>query len=139
MMTRYKHFGTTADVGVESYGRTVEEAFENQAAGMFSIMTDLRYVRGKLPFEVEVDAADIEGLLSAWLEELLFISDTKAVFLRRFVISSLGDSNLKGRAFGEEIDASRHVIKTDVKAVTHHGLEVRNDKKKVTTRVLYDI
>lgn len=136
---RYRLFGTTADVGVESSGRTLKEAFENQAAGMFSIMTDLRGVRENLSFEVEVEAEDIEGLLAAWLEELLFLSDTRMVFLRRFDITLLGETRLEGRACGEEIDSSRHVIKTDVKAVTYHGLEVRQDEKGVITRVLYDI
>ncbi len=136
---RYRLFGTTADVGVESHGRTLKEAFEGQAAGMFSIMTDLRRVRRGLSFEVEVEAADIEGLLSAWLEELLFLSDTRGVFLSRFEIGYIDETRLTGTAYGEEIDPAHHVIKTDVKAVTHHGLEVRKDERGVATRVLYDI
>ena len=31
----------TADVGIRAYGASLEELFENAAAGMFSLITDL--------------------------------------------------------------------------------------------------
>ncbi|MGC2424930.1 MAG: archease, partial [Nitrospirota bacterium] len=40
MAARYEIFGTTADVGVESYGSTLPEAFEAQAQGMFDVMAE---------------------------------------------------------------------------------------------------
>jgi len=136
---KYRLFGTTADVGVLSYGRDIREAFENQAKGMFSIMADLRGVRNTMSFDVEAEASDIEGLLAAWLEELLFISDTRGVLLKRFDITSLKDQMLTARAYGEEVDITRHVIKTPVKAVTYHGLRVVMRPGLVTARVVYDI
>jgi len=136
---KYRIFGTTADVGVVSYGRDIREAFENQAKGMFSIMADLRGVRDTMSFDVEAEAPDIEGLLAAWLEELLFISDTRGVLLRRFDITVLKDQRLTARAYGEEVDTARHVIKTPVKAVTYHGLGVVIRQGSVTARVVYDI
>lgn len=136
---RYRHFGTTADVGVTSYGESLKEAFENQAAGMFSIMVDLRGVREKLSFDIEAQASDLEGLLIAWLDELLFVSETKRVFLKRFEVVSIVETKLRAKAYGEEINPARHVLKTDVKAVTYHMLEVRREPGCVTTRVVYDI
>ena len=139
MVKRYRQFGTTADVGVVSYGTDMKTAFENQAAGMFSLMVDMRGVADKERFLVEAKADDPEGLLVAFLGELLFIFETKDVFLRRFRVASLGGGRLKAEAFGEPIEPGRHVIKTQVKAVTYHMLEVRSRAGTVSTRVVYDI
>jgi len=46
-------------------------------------------------------------------------------------------TNLSGIARGEKIDPARHGLKTDIKAVTYHMLEV--DEKEKSVRVLFDI
>ena len=135
----FKLFGTTADVGVESAGKDLKEAFEEQAAGMFSIMTDLEAVEPRLSFDVEATGNDLESLLVAWLNELLFIYDVKKVFLRSFEIKSFEEGRLKAGVRGEEIDPARHPLKTEVKAVTYHMLDVRQSDGGYVTRVVYDI
>lgn len=139
MSRRYVPFGTTADVGVRSYGRDMKEAFENQAAGMFAIMADMRGVRPVRSFTVEAAGVDNARLMASFLEELLFLYETKGVFLKEFRITSLGKGCLKATVRGEEIDPARHVLKTQVKAVTHHLLEVRKTPRGVVTKVVYDI
>ena len=139
MTAKYRLFGTTADVGVVSYGADVPRAFENQARGMFSVMADMRRVRPRLHFTVEASGPDLPGLLASWLEELLFIFDTRRVLLRGFSITKLDGLNLKGEAWGEEIDPARHVMKTPVKAVTYHMLEVTGTDGGIRTKVVYDI
>ena len=138
-MKKYRIFGTTADVGVVSSGISMEEAFEAQAAGMFAVMVDLRSVRPLVAFKVEAQGDGPERLLSSFLEELLFIFDSKQVFLKGFRIISLHGGKVTAEARGEEIDRARHVIKTPVKAVTHHMMEVREYKGRFRTKVVYDI
>jgi len=139
MPKRYRLFGTTADVGVTSRGRDMKEAFENQAAGMFSIMADLRTMKAVEEYVVEAEGSDNETLLVAWLNELLFIYSTKNMFLKKFEITRLDGFRLKSRVWGEEADPSRHVVKTEVKAVTYHMLLVSETPEGVETRVVYDI
>lgn len=140
-MRRYRRFGTTADVGVVSRGEDLREAFEAQAAGMFSIMVDIRGVRSEKAFSVEIDTGggDEVELLAAWLEELLYISDVNRVYLKSFAITSLGGGRLGADVLGEGIDPSRHILKTPVKAVTYHGMKVERTPSGVTTTVVYDI
>lgn len=140
-MRRYRRFGTTADVGVVSRGADIREAFEAQAAGMFSIMVDIRGIRSEKWFGVDIDTGggdDVE-LLAAWLEELLYISDVNRVYLTSFGITSIGGGRLTADMFGEAIDPSRHIIKTPVKAVTYHRMKVEHTPSGVTTTVVYDI
>ena len=44
---------------------------------------------------------------------------------------------LTGQALGEPADPKKHVYKTEIKAVTHHMLEVREHPPMV--KVLFDI
>jgi len=135
----YRVFGTTADVGVTSIGRDLKEAFENQAAGMFSVMVDLRTVAAVQSFSVKATGHDNESLLASFLEELLYIFDTKQVFLKEFQITRLDGHMLAAEAKGEGIDSQRHIIKTPIKAVTYHMLKVEVSPEKVSTTVVYDI
>jgi SHS2 domain-containing protein len=124
---------------VVSKGSNLKEAFENQAAGMFAVMVDMRAVRAVRSFHVEATGHDNESLLASFLEELLFISDTKQVFLKEFRITGLDGHTLSAEAKGEDIDSRRHIMKTPVKAVTYHMLEVDVSPGMVSTTVVYDI
>ena len=135
----YRIFGTTADVGVVSRGTGLIPAFEGQAAGMIAVMTDMRRVRATEGFTVEAEGPDLPGLLVSWLEELHFLFDTKGVLLKEFRITRLTGLRLKATVRGEAIDPNRHVMKTPIKAVTYHMLEVKETGEGVTTRVVYDI
>lgn len=139
MAARYEIFGTTADVGVESYGSTLPEAFEAQAQGMFDVMAELPLVQPKEEFKVSADGADDEMLLVDFLNELLFLFDAKRLLLKEFHVAETGGGKLKAVVKGEEIDLSRHVIKTPVKAVTYHMLKVERTQEGYRTTVVYDI
>lgn len=128
----------TADVGVWAYGRTLAEAFQNAALAMFSIMADLGTVGEGEERRVEVTADDHEGLLVAWLSELLYLSDTQEMLFRRFLIEEM-DGGLRGRAWGEAIDRDRHTLGTAVKAITRHLLTIQQDGDGYRLRLIFDI
>ncbi len=139
MAKRYNTFGTTADVGVESWGDSLPEAFEAQAEGMFDVMAELPGVRPVEDFKIGAEGTDDETLLVAFLNELLFLFDARGVLLREFEVVEIGGGKLKAVARGEKIDTLRHVIKTPVKAVTYHMLKVEKTPEGYKTRVVYDI
>jgi len=139
MAGRYEIFGTTADVGVLSWGGDISEAFAAQAEGMFSVMVELEGVHAKDSYSVEAEGGDDESLLVSFLNELLFLFDARRVLLKEFEIKSIGGGRIRALARGEEIDLSRHVIKTPLKAVTYHMLAVELTPEGVKTTVVYDI
>jgi len=91
----------TADVGILARGATPAEAFQNAALGMFSLMADLSRVAEKLERPVAVAARDLEGLLVAWLSELLYIFEVEGTIFCRFAIEEMGPQALRARAYGE--------------------------------------
>src|SRR3990172_3904973 len=135
----YRILDHTAAVGVEAQGATLAEAYANAATGMYSIMVHLDRVSERVQRPVEVVAEDAEGLLTAWLLELLFITEVEDLVFRRFEVQEASPRRLVAVAHGEPLDRERHPKGAVVKAVTRHHLEVRPFEGGYRVRVLLDI
>ncbi len=129
----------TADVGIIARGETLAEAFANVATGMFSLMVELGEVAEREERRVSVQAADLEGLLVAWLSELLYILEVEELVFGRFEVEEMSSTRLAARAFGEPLDRERHPRGTVIKAVTRHQLEVGPADHGYEARVIFDI
>jgi SHS2 domain-containing protein len=133
---RYEELDHTADVGIRAHGASLDELFAAAAAGMFSLVADLRKVRAVGEVEVRVKADDLEALMVRWLSELLFLHETQRLLLKEFDVRIDGTS-LEARARGETIDKKRHELKLNIKAVTYHRLRI--DRKAGLAEVIFDI
>jgi len=128
-----------SDVGIIAYGKTLSELFKNTALGMFSLMTDTKKVKAEETFDVETKSDDLESLLIDWLNELLFLEDTKHVLFADFKIKSVSDKELKAKALGEKINLSRHKISRPIKAATYNQLKVWQEGELWKARVVFDV
>ena len=138
-MKTYELIDHTADVGLKAYGKTLAEAFENAAKGMFDIITDSSEVESIGQYNIELDAPDLEQLLVDWLSELLFLNTAKNLVFGFFKVEIDEKNNkLSAKICGEKFDISKHKAGAEIKAVTYHMLEVRN-KKPFHVQVLFDI
>jgi len=129
----------TADAGIVAHGSDLREALANAAYGMFCLMADLEQVAEKTTRRVEVEAADREALVVAWLNELLYLFDVEHVIFRRFDILELTDTRLSADAHGEEADASRHRLKGGIKAATYHMLRMWEEPGGLSVQVIFDV
>ena len=138
-MKTYELIDHTADVGLKAYGKTLSEAFENAAKGMFDIITDSSEIESIGQYNIGLDAPDLEQLLVDWLSELLFLNSAKNLVFGFFKID-IDEKNkqLTAKVFGEKFDLSKHKIGAEIKAVTYHILEVKK-KKPFHVQVLFDI
>lgn len=129
----------TADIGVRAFGASEAEAFQNTAVGMFSLITDLDLVREEECFDIQVQAEDRETLLVEWLNELLYLNDSRDLLLKRFEIKDLGETSLRATACGEPIDRGRHELMTDIKAATYYMLKVKETPEGWMAEVIFDV
>ena len=136
-MKKYELIDHTADVGIKAYGKTISEAFENAAVGMFDIITDNSKIDSVGQYDIQLDAPDLEQLLVDWLSELLFLNSAKNLVFSSFKVS-IDEKHLSAQVFGEEYDTSKHKMGVEIKAVTYHILEV-NNKEPFYVQVLFDI
>jgi len=131
--------GAFADFEFEARGERIEELFANCARALFAALTDLESIKPELEIEFTVEGDSREDLLFAFLSELIFIKDTRKVFLGEFELKLESDNRLYCLTRGEPIDRQRHVIKTDVKAATYHKLKIHKVGNLFVTRVILDL
>ena len=128
----------TADVGLRVRGATLAELFGNAARGMFTLLCDPTTVHPRERVAVAIEEDDLAYLLHDWLKELLYIVDTRRMLFARFE-ADITAGRLDGAAWGEPLEPARHEIKTEIKAVTCHGLEVRRRHGHWTAQVIFDL
>lgn len=124
----WEHFEHGADVGVRGRGESPERAFEAAACALFALLAeDLAAVRSDLQVALECEAGNLEELLVAYLNELLFLFDTRRVVFARFEVAIRGGPGrvtLSGIARGEPFDGERHAFTVLPKGATFTSLEV---------------
>lgn len=139
MKTKYKLIDHTADIGIIAYGKDLSELFVNSAYAMFDILTDVGKINSNDSFEIQILAKSLEELLINWLDELLFRYETERIICDRFIINSLTDQNLSATVFYEKIDRRKHEIKTEIKNVTYHQLEIKKVRNRWQARIIFDV
>jgi SHS2 domain-containing protein len=138
-MKKYDLIDHTADVGVKAYGKTLSEAFENAAKGMFDIITDNSEVESTGQYNIELKASDLEQLLVDFLSELLYLHSVNNIVFGFFKLDiDEANKSLKGTFYGEKFNLSKHKVGAEIKAVTYHMLEVKKNKP-CRVQVLFDI
>jgi len=116
---------TTADIAFLAYGKNLNELFANAALAMFEVMINTKQVEKKKEEKVYVEGHDLESLMFNWLNELLYISDSKNLAFSEFDVKiDEKDFKLKAVCKGEEIDPQKHETRTVVKACTYHQMKI---------------
>jgi SHS2 domain-containing protein len=139
---RVEHF---SDAGIEFYGDSPENLFENAGMGMFSIMTDIENVAGgdTVKINISIDYNSLEDLLILWLEKLIYHFETGSMLFSGFKVNAINrfgkGYKLDGEIMGEIFDSKKHKVKIGIKAPTYHQLGLKKIGQKWWGRVIFDI
>jgi SHS2 domain-containing protein len=120
----FREIEHTADRAMQVWADSFAGLCEQAAAGMFALMAggDLSAIGVGSQRCVALEAGDAESALIGWLNELLFLRETRRELYRRFAVSWDG-SRLLGQCAGGPGSPTHGVIK----AATFHDLHVRVD------------
>ena len=136
---RFEILDHTADIGVIVYGENLRALFENAGQAFFHLITDLRKVRRRIEKRIDIGGESLDRLMVDWLSELLYLHDVENLLFKGFRVESVGEDGLRAIAKGEPFQEGVHVIKTEVKAVTYHQIEVRREKGRWRAQVIFDL
>ena len=138
-MKRFEVLDHTADIGLIVYGEHLKALFENAGEAFFHLMTDLKKVRPRTERRIEIGKENLERLMVDWLTGLLYLHDVEHLLFKKFQVESVGEDGLRARVKGEPFQEGIHVMKTGVKAVTYHQIEVRETKEGWRARIIFDL
>ena len=131
---RFRDDIVLGDLAFEATGDSVSELFAAAALAVIESMVDPLSVETSWTQEVRLSEAEIEDLLFEWLNAIVFIKDTEGVVFHdvRAAVSRDSEKNLwhlEAALIGDRVDATRQDVRTDVKAVTKHLYEVRQQEE----------
>ncbi|MCK6482712.1 MAG: archease [Phycisphaerae bacterium] len=134
-------FDHTADIGIEAHARDWPGALEESARGLMACIGYLVSPaggRGELR-RIDLQAATREDLLHDWLAELLFCFETARLMPVRFKFRRADEQRIVADVHFRPVDPDNSRFRREVKAVTYHGIEVSEEKRKMVVRVIVDI
>ena len=139
MGVNYETFEHEADIGIRGFGNSLEEAFENSAVALYSVMVNTGKIEPKEKKIIVVSAPDRELLLVEWLNALLSLSDIERLVFSKFEVK-IKDMSLTGIAWGEPLDRVRHEAHVEVKGATYHMLSVKEEEgRRYTAQCVVDV
>ncbi|MHC1590977.1 MAG: archease [Candidatus Helarchaeales archaeon] len=129
-MKKIKELPHTADVKYEITGENLKEAFELAGYAFTNTHADILTVIPKHSITLEVSGEDLESLLFEFISELIYVLGTRSLLISLFqdleITKNDGMYSLRVIAWGEEIDPSRHDLKTEVKGMTYHDMKIES-------------
>lgn len=131
-----------ADAAFEATGRSREEMFIAAAQALTAVMVTPNEVDAMEERELEIKGDAIDTLLYEWLSELVYIKDTEGLLFKSYdlqIKEENGGLILNAKLFGEKIDREKHTLKTDVKAITMHMFQVKQEGDTWKAMVVVDI
>ena len=133
-----------ADSAFEASGDSPSELFQAAAQAVIETMVDPATVSPSKTQTIEREDADLATLLFDWLADIVYLKDAQGLVFREASAAVRHDPvqvvwQLQGILTGEPIDQTRHELRADVKAVTKHLYEVRQEGGRWIARVVLDI
>jgi len=128
----------TADAGIRVEAPTLEDLFETAGLAFTELVTSADSLDCRVERRFKLREDDVETLLVSWLQELLYLLDTEDLVFGRFQVK-LHDFSLEAVAWGDVFNPDIHAIKTEIKAVTYHQLEVAEGDQGWEAQVIFDI
>jgi len=134
---KFKFLEHTADAKFQAFGKNLEETFVNAALALTKLMTDSK-VKTKITKKIKVSGNDNKSLLYNFLEELLFLLDTK-----NFLLSKIKDIKIKNGVLTAVLIGDNNIknyeVKTNIKAITYNEMFIKKKNNKFVLQVVLDI
>jgi SHS2 domain-containing protein len=124
----YEVFEHTADLGIRIRANDLNELFADAGRGLIAQLANLSTVRPVNEKTITLTGESLDYLLFDWLSELLYAFEESHLLLAEFdvqVESSAAGFSLAATCHGETADTNRHELDHEVKAITYHGLFVK--------------
>jgi len=139
MKNKYNLIDHTADFGIHVYGSDSKELFANAAWAVFDLITEMDQLTGLDSCDIEVSGDDWPDLMVNWLREVLYLWNGKELLVKKARILSLSETELTATLECDPFNPDRHVIKTEIKAVTYHQIQVNSSPSGWESRIIFDV
>jgi SHS2 domain-containing protein len=136
---KYEFIDHTADFGIHVFGSDASELFGNAAWALFDVLTETEALSGNDSFKIAVSGDDWCDLMVNWLREVLFLWNGERKLVKSVRILSISEKKLSAKIYFDAYMPNRHIIKTEIKAVTYHQIFVKSSSFGWEAGIIFDI
>lgn len=135
-MKRYEILEHKADLKIRAFGKDKRDLFLNTLLGMVSGLRPETINHKSEIRRIKIKSLDTEALLVDFLSEILYLIQTNKEIYNKVKFIKFTDREIEAELFGQKVER----FGEDVKAVTHHDLEVHQREDGLWGAVvLFDI
>jgi SHS2 domain-containing protein len=139
----YKFLDHTADIAVDVEADSLDELFISSANSWRDSISDDKKSISTERRSLVLSEDDLEILLVSFLTELNFLYQSESWLmdsLNHLLITHKNESwYLSAELLGHKFNQSEVNIKAEIKAVTYHQMEIKEENGKFSTRIVFDI
>lgn len=142
----FEYLDHTADIAVRLRGKDLAELLGAATDALRDVMVGAPCGEERTSaaerVSIGIEAEDREALLVDYLNEIIYRFDVEHRLPCRLRVESIQESGgvrLAASLETETFDPRRHVLKTEVKAATFHGIEVRATPVGLEVDVVFDL
>lgn len=129
----------TADLGFEVWAPDLPELYAESVQALANLCYDRDRVEPRQRRQLEVRGDSPEERMVRWLQEVYLLVEGELWLTADAVDVRVEDGAVGGTLRGEPHDPDRHAIYTEIKAITYHEMEIREQDGTWTTTVIIDV
>jgi protein archease len=139
MSLGYATFDHTGDLGLEIWAGTPRELFGHAAVALMSQIAETGEDPATEKAEVSLEGDDPSDLIVHWLNSVLLECQLRHAVWTEVQVHLLTPRRIEATLRGPRLDAKRHTLLREVKAVSHHDLELKLDPGQCRCRLVLDL
>ena len=135
----HRTFDHTGDLGLEVWAPDAARLYALAAEVLMALVADARGAAPGLGREVRITGDDPADLLVHWLNTVLLESELAKAVWTRVEVHALTPTALEATLRGSRFDPACQTFLREVKAVSHHALELELNEPACRCRLVLDL
>lgn len=134
MRFEYLQDEATADLAIKAYGNNLKEVFKISALAIMDTLVDIKTISSQEIIFFSKKAKDLKSLFYNFLEEIIFLLDSRGLVFNSIEINDLDEKNFLVNVTlkGEVYDKNKHISRNQIKAITYFGMKITNKQAEFT-------
>lgn len=140
MASKHIYLSHTADIAFDIEADSIEELFIEAFRVWVESAAEIINYQPQSKLELEINSESLEQLLVDFLNELNFLLTVKKILCAEVEMIEIDQNKfrIKARLKTQQVN-DNSILKEEIKSVTYHQMEIKNDKGKYRVRVVFDI
>lgn len=131
-----------ADMGLRCWARNPAELYAVAASALTCVLVDVDSTGNTAPLFIHLEAQDREALMYIWLSEILYYFDGEKKICSNFAVDleeTAAKITLRAKMQAGDFNNEEHVVKTYVKAITFHQMQIEESAEGCRAQIYLDI